>query len=35
VMDQQTLPKVNMPNRNGFADLPQWKHGVPRLQGYP
>ena len=35
VMDQQTLPKVNMPNRTGFADLPQWKHGVPRLQGYP
>ena len=35
VMDQQSLPKVSMPNRNGFADLPQWKHGVPRLQGYP
>ena len=35
VMDQQTLPKVNMPNRTGFADLPQWKHGVPRLQDYP
>ena len=35
VMDQQTLPKVNMPNRAGFADLPQWKHGVPRLQDYP
>jgi cytochrome c len=35
VMDQQSLPKVSMPNRKGFADLPEWKHGVPRLQGYP
>ena len=35
VMDAQTLPKVNMPNRNGFANLPEWKHGVPRLAGYP
>src|SRR6266478_1396694 len=35
VMDAQSLPKVNMPNRKGFADIPEWKHGVPRLQGYP
>ena len=35
VMDQQSLPKVNMPNKNGFADMPVWKHGVPRLAGYP
>ena len=35
VMDAKTLPKVNMPNRNGFANLPEWKHGVPRLAGYP
>jgi mono/diheme cytochrome c family protein len=35
VMDAQTLPKVNMPNRNGFANLPEWKHGAPRLAGYP
>lgn len=35
VMTEQTLPKVNMPNKNGFADMPQWKHGVPRLAGYP
>jgi S-disulfanyl-L-cysteine oxidoreductase SoxD len=35
VMDAQTLPKVSMPNRKGFADLPEWKHGTPRLQGYP
>ena len=35
VMDRQSLPKVQMPNRNGFALPPEWKHGVPRLQGYP
>lgn len=35
VLDAQSLPKVKMPNREGFADLPQWKHGTPRLQGYP
>jgi len=35
VMDQQSLPKVNMPNREGFALPPEWKHGEPRLQGYP
>jgi S-disulfanyl-L-cysteine oxidoreductase SoxD len=35
VMDQQSLPKVNMPNRNGFAPVPDWKHGQPRLAGYP
>jgi hypothetical protein len=35
VMDAQSLPKVKMPNRDGFAPLPEWKHGTPRLQGYP
>ena len=35
VLDAQSLPKVKMPNRNGFADLPVWKHGTPRLQNYP
>jgi S-disulfanyl-L-cysteine oxidoreductase SoxD len=35
VMDQQSLPKVKMPNRDGFALPPEWKHGTPRLQGYP
>jgi cytochrome c len=35
VMDAQTLPKVKMPNRDGFALPPEWKHGTPRLQGYP
>ena len=35
VMDAQSLPKVKMPNRDGFAVPPAWKHGMPRLQGYP
>ena len=35
VMDAQSLPKVKMPNRDGFALPPAWKHGTPRLQGYP
>jgi cytochrome c len=35
VLDQQSLPNVVMPNRNGAADAPEWKHGMPRLQGYP
>ncbi len=35
VMDQQSLPKVKMPNVNGFSDAPPWKHGQRRLAGYP
>ncbi len=35
VLDAQSLPKVEMPNREGFAPLPDWKPGTPRLQGYP
>jgi S-disulfanyl-L-cysteine oxidoreductase SoxD len=35
VLDQQSLPKVKMPNHDGFALPPDWKHGTPRLQGYP
>jgi S-disulfanyl-L-cysteine oxidoreductase SoxD len=35
VMDAQTLPKVKMPNRDKVAPIPEWKHGTPRLQGYP
>ncbi len=35
VMDAQSLPKVKMPNRDGAALPPEWKHGEPRLQGYP
>jgi len=34
VMSAQSLPKVNMPNRNGFA-VAIWEHAQPRLQGYP
>jgi mono/diheme cytochrome c family protein len=35
VLDAQSLPKIQMPNRDGFALPPEWKHGMPRLQGYP
>jgi mono/diheme cytochrome c family protein len=35
VIDAQSLPKVKMPNQDGFALPPPWKHGEPRLQGYP
>ena len=35
VMDNRSLPNVKMPNRDGFALPPEWKHGTPRLQGYP
>jgi len=35
VMDAQSLPRVRMPNQAGFALPPEWKHGEPRLQGYP
>lgn len=36
VMDQQSLPKVKMPNANGAALPPEpYKPGQPRLAGYP
>jgi cytochrome c len=36
VMDAQSLPKVVMPNRQGFAlPQPEWKHASPRLTNYP
>jgi cytochrome c len=35
VLDAQSLPKVKMPNANGYALPPAWKHGMPRLAGYP
>ena len=35
VLDQQSLAKVNMPNRDGFAMAPEWKPRTPRLVGYP
>jgi hypothetical protein len=34
VMDSQSLPKVKMPNRDGFALPEEWKHATPRLEGY-
>ena len=30
-----SLPKIEMPNRDNFADLPDWKRGMQRLPGYP
>ena len=35
VMDAQSLPKVKMPNRDGFALPPEWKPRESRLHGYP
>jgi mono/diheme cytochrome c family protein len=35
VLDQQSLPKVKMPIGDDYARLPEWKHGTPRLEGYP
>ena len=34
-MDAQSLPKVQMPGREGVRPPPEWKHATPRLQGYP
>src|SRR5215471_3893792 len=35
VLDKQSLPKVKMPYRDDYAQLPDWKPRKPRLQGYP
>jgi len=35
VLDAQSLPMVEMPNRDAWAPLPDWKPGTPRLPGYP
>ena len=35
VLDAQSLPKVEMPNVDAWAPLPDWKPGMPRLPGYP
>ena len=35
VLDQDNLPKIEMPNRNNFARVPDWFSGQPRLEGYP
>ena len=34
VMDAESLPLVEMPNRDNWAPLPDWKPGMPRLPGY-
>jgi len=36
VLENESLPKVEMPNRDTWAPLPDWwKPGLPRLVGYP
>lgn len=35
VIDAESLPKIKMPNRDGFAAPPEWRHGEARLKGYP
>src|ERR1700692_318569 len=30
VLDEKSLPKVKMPIGDGYARLPEWKHGTPR-----
>jgi len=35
VLDEKSLPKVKMPIGEGYARLPDWKPGTPRLKGYP
>ena len=35
VLDAQSLPKIEMPNRDAFAPIPDWKPGRSRLPGYP
>jgi cytochrome c len=35
VMDRESLPLVQMPNRDAWAPLPDWAPGQPRWPGYP
>ena len=35
VLDQNSLPQIQMPNRDNWAQVPDWFPGQPRLQGYP
>ena len=35
VVDQQSLPKIKMPNLSGYTEHPEWKHATPRLANYP
>ncbi len=35
VLDRESLPRVEMPNVDAWAPLPDWQPGMPRLPGYP
>ena len=35
VLDAESLPKIEMPNRDAFARVPDWQPGRPRLSAYP
>ncbi|MBT73185.1 MAG: cytochrome C [Gammaproteobacteria bacterium] len=35
VLDEESLPKIEMPNRENWAQVPDWFPGQPRLEGYP
>jgi len=35
MLDQETLPRIQMPNRDNWAPLPAWLPNQPRLPGYP
>jgi mono/diheme cytochrome c family protein len=35
LMDAQKLPQVRMPNRDNWAQVPDWQPGQPRYPGYP
>ena len=35
VVDQDTLPAIQMPNRDNWAQVPDWFPEEPRLKGYP
>jgi S-disulfanyl-L-cysteine oxidoreductase SoxD len=35
VVDAESLPKIEMPNRDAWAPLPDWQPNTRRLPGYP
>jgi S-disulfanyl-L-cysteine oxidoreductase SoxD len=35
VLDETSLPRLPMPNRDNWAQVPDWFPRQPRLQGYP
>lgn len=35
VLDQESLPQIQMPNEENWAQVPDWEPGKPRLEGYP